>query len=398
MHVVKRAAGHAAAMIRGMLFIGFSVQILLGLAWMCRNFFHVQDFGEPEGALYGLLAGLFGGMPQIVYVLQIAAAFSVGYGFLQYLWPVERALAVWRGLALLTFPFAMQCHLALQPYSLMGSFFLLLLLFLLRLWNRRAMKDLALAFACGASVLALSGAADPGAWTGPGRSFQGAMASRFAWPTVWNDLARYPGELREMTEDVAWEASICPGNMELFFAAVEDRVGTEEAKSYYLRIAEEAWDCHASMVIRQIGWDVIGYAVSPVIFRLQMEGEAYASCSGRNYEIMREEAPVVTRNYVDYGCWWFGCALLLALASRVLAAVGREVSGSPERRKAGSGKVFRKLAGPVGICLLVSGILVLLYTMRGAGWMDYRATIAVNELWLCCALLALGGRRRERIG
>ena len=52
MQVVKKAFAHVGAVIRGMFFIGFTIQILLGLAWMCCNFGQVQDFGEPDTALY----------------------------------------------------------------------------------------------------------------------------------------------------------------------------------------------------------------------------------------------------------------------------------------------------------------------------------------------------------
>lgn len=398
MHVVKKAAGHMRAVMKGMIFIGFSVQIAWGAVWMCCNFGQVQDFGEPDGALYGGLFRLLGGNPQAIYLLQILAAFFTGYFFLQKLWPRGRLLAIWRGLALLTVPFAMQCHLAVQPYSLIGSLFLLLLL--LGVPRGKIWRNLVLAVVCIAGMVVLSGVADTDWRLEPGHSFEGAMASRFAWPTVWNDLDRYPRELQEMTAEVAWEASIAPGNMKLFYEAVESQAGAEQARSYYLQMAKVAWDCHASMVIRQVGWDVLGYAVGPVIFQRQMAGEAYASYSGRNYEIMRSWAPVVTRNYVDYGCWWFGCAVILAGLSAVTGMIedggkGRDSSGSQdngERRYSS-----REWGVFLGICLSASGILIALLVLRGAGQMDYRAAIAVNELWLCWPLSVLGGRRQERI-
>ena len=131
MHIVKKAAGHVRTVMKGMIFIGFSGQIIWGIVWMCCNFAWVQDFGEPDGALYGGLFRLLGANPQVMYLVQILAAFFTGYFFLQKLRPAGRGLALWRGLALLTVPFAMQCHLAVQPYSLLGSLYMLLLLGLL---------------------------------------------------------------------------------------------------------------------------------------------------------------------------------------------------------------------------------------------------------------------------
>lgn len=429
MDVVKRAAGHVCAVMKGMIFIGCSVQIVWGAVWMGCNFGQVQDFGEPEGALYGGLFRLLGGIPQLMYLLQILAAFFTGYFFLQKLRPVGKLLAVWRGLVLLTVPFAMQCHLAVQPYSLLGSLFMLLLLALLGMWGK-AVRTLTLAAVCVAGMLVLSGVGDSDRRAEPGYSFEGAMASRFAWPTVWNDLERYPQELREMTEEVAWESSIAPGNMKLFYKAVEDQAGAEKARSYYRQMAKVAWDYHAPMVIRQIGWDVLGYAASPVIFQMQMAGKAYASYSGRNYEVMRSRAPVVTRYYVDYGCWWFGCAVILAALLDVAGLLGEDgksrrgagsrdgnenVSGRGSRQKENEGNwrganqpggqgdtvageiSGKRLAAFLGICICASGILIALLALRGAGQMDYRAAIAINELWLCWPLSALGGGRRERI-
>ena len=44
-------------------------------------------------------------------------------------------------------------------------------------------------------------------------------------------------------------------------------------------------------------------------------------------------------------------------------------------------------------CLFVSGILVLVLTLRGAGLMDYKWTYGVNLLWLIAALLRMGRMR-----
>ena len=276
------------------------------------------------------------------------------------------------------------------------------------------------------------------------------MASRFAWPTIWNDLPRYPEELQELTAEVAWEASFAPGNMELFYVAVESRVGGEAARSYYLQMAKVAWTYHAPMVVRQMGWDMLGYAVSPVVFQKQMAGGAYASYSARNYEVMRSCAPVVTRNYVDYGCWWFGSAVILA-ALLALAGLVREGDRQPGEGQNGAGDrppgegqneaggrqslkgsaeaaersgrseaenqrgpekpddggsrsdmTEGKLSGRKrvlfpGICIAVSGLLIALLVLRGAGQMDYRLVISINQLWLCWPLTALGSGRQERI-
>lgn len=390
MQSIKKALPHALAVVRGILFIGFSVQIVLGVLWMCRNFTYVQDFGEPDGVLYGRLFVLFGKAPYVLYILQLALAFWAGYLLLQRLCPVEPFHAVWRSLALLTFPFAMQCHLALQPYSIMGSLFLLMLSSLMEIRRKRVAGPLALALLCLAGFLAFSGAMDRGRQEEVGHSMEAALARRFAWPTMWNDFGRFSDELKELTEDVVWEASVCPDNMGILESALEGRVG-EEAKGYYMEMARVGWTYHAPMIIRQIGWDVLGYVFTPPIFQLQLQGDAYDAYSGRNYEIMRGNSPVLTRNYIDYCCWWFGCTLGLNLLSILLGAL--EASG---RKPEASARFGRRKALRVGICVCASGILTAVLTMRGAGTMDYKYTIAISDLWIAWVLLSMSGKRQER--
>lgn len=397
---MKKYAAHGCAVVKGVLFIGFSIQIVLGIIWMCCNFFQIQDFGETDAVLYRWLYGLTGESPRIIYGIQLICAFLAGYYFLERLDSGRgkkdsisvKTFKIWRGLALLTIPFAMQCHLAILPYSFMASLFLMMLLCLVeirRLLQKHfegrkaaaAGRALVLAIVCAAGIVVLPKTVDAGedSETSKG-SFAAAMASRMAWPTVWNDFGYWPEELREITQDVVWETAFCPGNMELLQDAIENSVGVEAAKAYDWQIAKIGWTMHAPMIIRQIGWDALGYLVSPVIFQLQMEGEAYDSYAGRNYEIMRGNSPVLTRYYVDYGSWWFVCCLVLALCLAMLQTV---YAGAIQ---------WKKIVVSAVIYIVPVGVLVCLYTMRGAGLMDYKCTVAVNILWLIWALWLMGRR------
>lgn len=389
MENVRKAAPILCGVLKGMLFIGFSIQIVLGICWLGCNFLQVQSFGEPESALYRGVLALFGANPAILYALQLAAAFSAGFFFLQNLRPSKIGFALWRALALVTIPFGLQCHLALLPYSFMSSAFILFLLFLLKIRRKGAVRPLLAALACAAALAGLSGAADPDKWEMPGHSIEGALASRFAWPTLWKDFGRYGEEAQIVPYEVAWNSTFHSGDMRLFQESLESQAGVEAARKCYLQMAEVAWDYHASMIIRQIGWDVLGYAVTPVIFPLQMAGEAYDSYTGRNYEVMRENAPVLTRHYVDYGCWWFVWMLVLSFILAFCRALCRR-----DKRSCGEGrKCRRKTMITAGVCCLASGVLTAVLTMRGAGRMDYRETIAVYELWLAVPLFLMGGGR-----
>lgn len=442
---------YAETVIRGMLFIGFTIQIVLGTAWTFGNFAHMQDFGDPESALYQGILRLCGGTPQILYLLQIGTAFFAVHYFLKVLCRkgapqarkdasqiqkdapqrqkhipqgyADKLRALWRTMALLTYPFALQCHLAVQPHSFMGSLFLLMLAFLLQVIQCADTEEVAkaahtpaaakktkgtgshfqdsgekpkaptasaihkrkkrsvfllLAFTCGMLFVLFSGITDSTSREKPGSSLEAAMASRFAWPDIWNDRESWTSDLLEITEDVLWETAYWPANMELLETAIEERSGPEAAKGYYRQIARNGWQRHSSMVIRQIGWDVLGYTVTPVVFQLQLQGEAYDSYTGRNYEAMRGACPILTRNYVNYSCWWFEISIILTITAGVL------------RLLAGGKPHWRRAASPVLLCLLFSGILVGIFTMRGSGMMDYRYTFAVSQLWLIPALLYSG--------
>ncbi|MCI9336210.1 MAG: hypothetical protein HFH93_01500 [Lachnospiraceae bacterium] len=385
MGYVRKAAPYVCAVLKGMLFIGFSVQIVLGICWVWGNFGQVPSFAESESALYGGLVRLLGGKAGAVYCLQLAAAFSAGYLFLQALRLRETVFALWRALAFMTMPFAIQCHLSLQPFSLQGTLFLLLLWALLNIRKRRAAVPLVTALACAGVLAGLSGIMDPGREEIPGRSIEGALAARFAWPTLWNDYERYEPEMQIVPDSVLWESTFHPGDMRLFQESLESQVGVEKAKEFYLQMAKVGWEYHGPMIIRQMGWDVLGYAVTPVIFPLQMAGAAYDSYSGRNYEVMREHTPVLTRNYVDYGCWWFVWMLVISFFLGIAQLFCRG--------GARGGRNGKRAIGAAAVCCLASGLLVILLTMRGAGMMDYRQTIAVNELWLAGPLLIMGSGR-----
>jgi len=186
---------HIPAIIGRIMLIGFSVQIVLGLIWMCGAFVNVQQFGESAfyieasksllcdeytGALYPVLLMLTRGMEELlpiphtymVFCLQLVVAILAGYRFLgeiggfteklkknekksrrSVLVDVEtgeknrtpekytavkelcgnkKIYNIWGSLALLTFPMTMQCHMAILPNSLASSCFLLEMSYLVK--------------------------------------------------------------------------------------------------------------------------------------------------------------------------------------------------------------------------------------------------------------------------
>ena len=426
---MKKVTESISVILKGILFIGFSIQIVLGIIWMCFNFVHLQEFDITDGFLYRGLRSLAGSYFWILYVMQLALAFYAGRSMLQSLCRLKGFWNIWCSLALLTFPMAMQCHMALSPYSFTGSLFLMELGFSVRaVREKEGAVFVALAKVCGCWFLLavllpeylLLGAIPPilaflfclSAWKKQPRrmvysllllaAFGGIVAgtrtlgdvgespfsrenavfslfSRMVWPTVWNDTRLWPEEVLDLVQDEIRNVSYKAENMErILRPLVEEGLGQEQATQYFLQMAKASWTVHGSMIVRQIGWDALGYSVTPLILPLQLKGEAYDSYSGRNYELMLSQAPVLTGYYMKYGCWWFGVMLALAAILTVVRAVG----GMSKSEKGG-----RRFEGkPVLLCILAAGVVTAAYTMRGAGMMDYKCTIAVNLLWITWAM------------
>lgn len=425
---MKKAANGLCILLKGILFAGYSVQIALGLAWMCMNFIEVQQFGQPQGFLYPLFLGAFGRVPQILYLLQLCLAGFSAYMLLKPVFPEGRLWRVWFVLALMTMPMAMQCHLALLPYSFASSLLMLklsclreamsvergfglqafagagvcwiglaLLLpeygwlgllplaftLLLRLPHLcRSLRRLAYSVLL---MAAFSGiVAGIGNLTGEEkeyeRTFWFSMASRMAWPTVWEDSSRWSQELLELLPwEMILETSYMPGNMEnILQPTLETAVGEEKAQEYYREMAENAYRLRKTWIVRRIGWDALIYAAPQVVLQEQLKGRGYDSYSGRNYEIMAMEHPVLTKCYVNYGCWWFVAALgISVLFLAALKAAGR--------------KLFQKgIVSLLAAYIVPLGGILAYYVMRGSGIADYKCTLAVSTMWTMSALFCMG--------
>ena len=424
---MKKAAEGLCILLKGVLFIGFSVQIVLGLAWMCMNFIEVQQFGQPQGFLYPLLLAALGKVPQILYLLQLCLAGYAGYMLLKPILPVGRPWRIWYVLVLMTLPMAMQCHLALLPYSFVGSLFMLELSLL-----REAMageeglglRALACAGGCWVGLTLLLSeykwlgllplaftllgrlprlckssrrlvysllllAAVSGIVVGIGsltrgekeheRTFWFSMASRMTWPTIWQDSDRWSQELQELLpEELSIEVSYFPDNMErILQPALEDAVGREKAREYYREMAKGSWYLRKSRIVRQIGWDMLIYAMPQAVLQEQLKGIGYDSYSGRNYEVMAMEHPTLTKHYMNYSCWWFAAAL----GSTVLLMVALKAEG---RKIFGKNNVFF-----LAVYMISAGGILAYYVMRGAGIADYKCALAVSVMWTVPALFCM---------
>lgn len=449
--------------IQGIIFIGFSVQIVLGLAWMGCNMVCAQDFAEVSTGVYAGVVRLFGKAYPVLYVLQLLAAGCAGRRLVFRLCrhvsgkgqdKKRNALfALWGSLALMTLPMVLQCHMALLPYSFVCSAGLLQLSFCCELLEpagnfRHSGVFRHIDFFERSEVLGHREIFDPVPFVGlwicyfvqalllPEYIFLGALPvavmlflkrrgiagakmrlkafvllavaaaavfavsslnvktendisgmewtlmKRLCWPTLWVDYERMPDRIKDATSDVVWESTYYPGNMDrVFKPAIEAAMSAAEAKPLLAEAAACSWEIHRPMIVRQVGWDVLGYCAAPVILQVQLSGGAYESCSGRNYEIMRRNAPVLTKHYVNYGSWWFAAAAVLTVLLLIARlAAGERPYGRRELRL--SAVAFFFAAG-----------CIFWYTIQGAGIMDYKYTIFINELWLLWSFGTMGAGR-----
>lgn len=137
----RRPADFIDAVAGRILFIGFTVQIILGMVWMVGNFARCQQFGEVNSLLYPVILMLAKGMGRsfpvpyycFVYIFQAAMAFGAAYFFVGVVQDVflrgrsgshGELFRVWAALAVITAIPVMQCVLALLPYGLAGAILL----------------------------------------------------------------------------------------------------------------------------------------------------------------------------------------------------------------------------------------------------------------------------------
>lgn len=392
---MRKVLRGGARVIRGVIFIGFSVQIVLGMLWMFCAFARLHSPGRG-----------------IVCAGQIAAA----------------ALAVWfcaesvfRGryrlnrrqigfvtLSVLTFPMILQCLMA--PDARVVAAVLLLAecgsILHVSFPGEDRRRSAALGAGCWLAAGLVRGeylwlglipmlfyicagdnavrgnlsrvwrrillvAAVAGLTAGIGSFYQSrgdiaaALADRVAWTTLFLD---YDGLEKEYKRKVDYEMLIestyeATGVRDVLDPYLEEKLGRQEAHSVLREISAVAWREHRGRIVKEIAWDLAGYTASAPVALAQLRGRAYESYTGMNYRQLLLPAPRLGKFYMHYGCWWFMAALALCMPIWLLADRGV------------CGKGFWLLAATALFC-------ALWYTMSGAGKMDYKNTLAVNCAWI----------------
>lgn len=436
---MKKAAGPVTQVIKGIFFIGFGVQILLGVIWMCCNVTRLQEFSVSGGFLYEGMRTLMGRAFVLFYAVQLALAGAVAYEWMGLCHGSSRFLRMGGTLCLLTFPMALQCHLAVSPYSLSSSLFLLELSFAVRalreedgtLWKiakgcacwmaltfllpeyfllglvpvlmttllklpnllkdlRRLGGVLLLTAAFGGMIAGMQELSGMEESPFSRENIALSIFSRMGWPTIWHDAMAYwmDDEIPGLSVQVLQDAS---NRAEDFWRVVkplvDEALTADEAAAFFLKKASVGWIVRRGQVLKQCGWDGLSYLLSPMCLPAQLRGYGGETYSGRNYERMLQYTPRLSGTFMRYGCWWFTAALplaVLAFLSRRLA-FGRTASVQDGRSASRRGELKAWI-----LCALSSAVLAASYTLRGAGRMDYKCTIAVILLWMVWVQGAMG--------
>ena len=417
---MRKTAEGIISVLRGVFFVGFTVQGILGLMWMAGNFTKRQSLKTDSGLLYPLILKIAEGMGKIfhipyfciVYVLQIAAAAWAVWLFLKVFQIFEERfwLRIWSVTVILTNFMTTQCLLALLPNAFLASGVLIFCALTFRIKKQGNSADTGkniillcfvwivltglsgeyLVFALlllPASFLILYG--KKMLWTvfagltvtavlglGFGMEFWEASFSRFTWNTFFYGGQEVPGFVRDVLSEeelfsLQLYADVIPAET---IPAIESRLGEKEARKFFRDSIKYAWMNSKTVILHDIAWDLLGYTVSPIIVGLQLKGEGFRSLSTRNYELMERENPVLTRFYVNYEICWARALLAAGLLWMVLCFAVTGMNGGREA---------------VFFCGLSGAVEAVWYTFQGAGIMDYKQTIVAVMFWeiLCCALI-----------
>ena len=458
---IQCAGKHIQGILRAVLICGMSVQIVLGLVWLLGNMGGLQSFQESmallegkefdagyySGILYRGLATALSSHLWILYGIQLAAAYGAAYELMAcFVAREKQVLRLFCALALTTVPQALQCHLAVLPWSLgtsllvgetmlwrkvwqgtldrqeeklseqakrllitgMLSGWLLLLLILpayawfvlpllfAALW-RAVKKERMGRLACGLAVLILclcnvtvSCGWNPADWN---RRLAASALSRTGWPYFQDSYEIFPYQLHEDIGLVTSRevSAYADGVERVLIPKLEEQYGAEETTAALWELAGVCLRDNLRVDVKNIIWDMAAYHATPPILAMQLKGRAYDACSGINYEQMKTMTPLLTRYYVTYGGrWWW---IMLALAAAIRLCDLLLCGGS--RRGNCTWRMFLQYWLPV---LVGMEWLILSQVVSGSGIMDYKKVLLVTMLWYVMALCGFGDGAEERGG
>lgn len=432
---MQKALIHIRAVLSRILWIGVSIQIVFGLLWMCCSFTGAQWFLESSfyvkvsenficdeytGILYPLLLVLTGKNDLLLCLLQLTAAFGAGYVFVGALGANSPAWRIWGSLGIMTYPTALQCHMAVLPNSLTFSCFLLLLACVLRalkkerqnwrmellgthvcwglaaflqpeyfwfglvpvimFWiydvvkyrksaGRRVGYHFLLAAVFAGMIINVSGFyTQEGYYGKAGGSLAGTVFRRVVWCGLAQYYMDWPEEVRAVVPaELFTETLERPENMTLLLQPeIEAQLGMQRATEFYWDISGLVLKNNYRRIAYEVGWDTLGNLLPLVTIQEQLEGRGYGSYCARNYETMRQECPTLTYYFMQYAIWWFPVGCILAAMVILMDLMSKS----------------KKQIYPVMVCVLSGIVMAMWYVMTDVGAWDYKNGLFMGCLWV----------------
>ncbi|MCM1541484.1 MAG: hypothetical protein NC121_09490 [Blautia sp.] len=445
---VQKVTEPVSAVLRGVLFIGVSIQIVLGMVWMCCNFSHVPQFEDSlfymrisrtlrcdgrTGILYPLFLWVTGRNHYIVYVVQLAAAYVAAWRFLHVFRHGEKWKEIWGSFALMTMPLVMQCHMAILPCSFAASLMLLELSLLAEAIKRpekRTLKRLAGLCLCwlalalllpeylwlGALPVAMSGVCLWCQWKGRGKmkcygllltaAFLGMILgihSLTQTEGAWGRVQKTP--LMILTQRIAWSSIL--QEYDSWIELVDPYVN-EETILETARYADE---------MDRLFFPAMEQAIAEGAMTRQQADTCYITLIetawARHKPVIEREimwdilaygaSPAFLQRFLSGKCYDtcssrnydFFLEHTPQLSGKYMdygcwwfvAAAGLTAL-LQVIRSLGSSPAEKKTAAGIVFCFLtVAGAMMLWYTMRGAGMQDYKNTALTDQLWMAWSVL-----------
>ncbi len=397
-----------AKLIRFCIYLLMGVQMVLGLLYLGKQLNYLQTYRESRelmdisssllldeytGILYPLLLALMRLMsrvttiPVLVFmqILQLAAAFAASYLLAGVLMPTfGKGARSYVALFCATQPQILQMHLALLPYSLNLSAWMIMLagilslkrlpeettrkerifcgcmigggyaagallvpdafwtglILLMLVWisflRRKASmagrRILILAVVCSVLLTSLIRVVTvtPGAYGRTRDCFASAMVSRLVWPNFATNYYFWSDEIKAvMSEQEA--VVLCEREdafREDFGALVEGAYGVAHAKELYLEMAVECLGDRTKEIVTEIGYDFVDFLILPVTIIRNLRGYG-TSETAWNYAQMRAAAPELTPIYVNLSAVLSAVMLAGSLVLLLLHKTNRMKESNP---------------------------------------------------------------------
>lgn len=434
-------------LIQSIIYILMGLQVLLGGLWICSSLGGVSRFEESTellamsktlcideytGILYPLCIRAFITLGEwvklsgcaFVYVLQLVVACLAYQYFLKRVVGCSGKKGWFFALFIVTIPTIAQCHVAVLPYSLVSSVFVLLLTELVELWRdeaklrlkqmlrigiwwvvsalicpdyswlsgiavvisalrylllhkKTAWQLLALCLAGVLCIGTIEALVQKDGAMGKIQRFVGsAMVLRCVWPNfgtfqyfwgeevtaLWN--SRELANLAMYPEKVIYE----------FGPVLEQTYGKERAEEIYLEMSKTAISLDTKNIVLNMAREGAAYVCPPLTMLLQLKGVG-VSYTGWNYGRMKDYAPELTGYYVNYALYTWVCVFGLSVVLWWL-----------NRNTGQEGRVCKQKMWTGGFIGTVSLVINLWYVMCSGNMQDYKKVIVNSVL---CAFLVI---------